>query len=116
MRFLLFFFLTLLTTRAISQEADSITMWKVNTLIANLKAKGVSKIAYKKDYCVGYYPMTKINIKTGEVISFPCSYYFTLHLFWQQGNKGFVKQFDACGESASIKVDPKKVFEIPDSF
>lgn len=112
---LLFFLLLSAGFKAIAQEADSITMGKVNELIANLKSNGISKIAYRKSYCVGCRPFIETEVETGAK-HFPCSYHFTLFLFWESKNQGFIKRFDACGESPYGLVDANRIFEIPDIY
>lgn len=114
--FLIFILIHFGIGTALSQEAEQVTIAKVNKTIDSLKSRGISKIGFKKDYCVvGYSPFIKISEIDGHR-TYPCNYYFTLYLFWQQGSNGFVKKYDACGESFELRVDSKELLDIPDRY
>ena len=116
MRFVLIFLLIHLAIgSAWSQEAEEVTMSKVNKAIDSLKSKGVSKIGFKKDYCVGGDPITTISKIDGHRI-YPCNYYFTSYLFWQQGANGFIRKYDGCGESQELTVNSADLFDYPDRY
>jgi hypothetical protein len=102
--FLIFILIHFGIGTALSQEAEEVTMSKVNKAIDSLKSKGVSKIGFKKDRCISGYHMK------GD-----CKYY-RLYLFWQNGAQGFIKRFDACGESQELTIDPRGLFEYPDRY
>ena len=115
LRFLfLFILLSCFASRVLSQETEQATISKVNAFIDSLKSNNISKIGFKKDYCVGC--IQWVHIDSNGRASFKCDMYFTLYLFWQNREKGYIKKFDACGPSNEVIIDPIEVFEYPDKY
>ena len=112
---LIFILIHLAIGSAWSQEAENVTMSKVNKAINNLKSQGISNIGYKKDYCEGAVPIS-VKSKIDGHLTYPCNYHCTLYLFWQQGAKEYIRKYDACGESQALSVDSKELFEYPDRY
>jgi|GEM_PF-3540825 len=78
----------------------------VHDFVTALQNKGVTKIGYAKTFCVGsYYIWDNENDR--------CEYgsiYYTVYLFWEDGDKAYAKKFDNCGAFNQIELPPTDFF------
>lgn len=114
MKHLLILILILTTMqKTMCQEHRVLQKPNVNGFIDSLKKQGISKYGLWHIDCIGCNPVAYPWKRSRKAF---CRDEYPIYLFWQKGQKAYIKKLGVCGASNNIETDAKSLFDYPDKY